>query len=128
MPNPNYAVSTELDAVNQILSSVGQAPVTTLDMQNPEVYTTLQTLREVSRNLQAEGWVLNTDRRVKFTPRADKTIALEFDILQRDKTSSEFSKHVKISLLYYVESTQKFSFWSIYFFLSRKEKLIDTRR
>ena len=84
MPNPNYAVSTELDAVNQILSSVGQAPVTTLDMQNPEVYTTLQTLREVSRNLQAEGWVFNTERRVKFVPRADKTIALEFDILQID--------------------------------------------
>ena len=34
---PVYAASTELDAVNQILSSVGQAPVTTLDLQNPEV-------------------------------------------------------------------------------------------
>jgi hypothetical protein len=37
MPFPTYAVSTELDAVNQILSSVGQAPVTTLDLQNPEI-------------------------------------------------------------------------------------------
>ena len=39
-----YAASTELDAVNQILSSVGQAPVTTLDLQNPEVAIVLTTL------------------------------------------------------------------------------------
>ena len=61
MPNPNKAVSTELDAVNQILSAVGQAPVTTLDLQNPEVYTTLQTLRNVSREVQSEGWNFNTE-------------------------------------------------------------------
>ena len=42
MPYPTYAVSTELDAVNQILSSVGQAPVTTLDLQNPEVAIVLK--------------------------------------------------------------------------------------
>ena len=44
MAYPTYAVSTELDAVNQILSSVGQAPVTTLDLQNPEVAIALSTL------------------------------------------------------------------------------------
>ena len=62
MPFPTNAVSTELDAVNQILSSVGQAPVTTLDLQNPEVFTAVNTLREQSRQVQNEGWSFNTER------------------------------------------------------------------
>ncbi len=68
MPFPTYAVSTELDAVNQILSSVGQAPVTTLDLQNPEVGIVLNTLREVSRMVQSEGWVFNVERDYTLTP------------------------------------------------------------
>ena len=62
MPFPTYAVSTELDAVNQILSSVGQAPVTTLDLQNPEVAIVVNTLREVSKQIQLEGWSFNIER------------------------------------------------------------------
>ena len=68
MPFPTYAVSTELDAVNQILSSVGQAPVTTLDLKNPEVAIALNTLREVNRQVQNEGWCFNTERGYKLTP------------------------------------------------------------
>jgi len=63
-----YAVSTELDAVNQILTSVGQAPVTTLDLQNPEVSIALTTLREVNKQVQAEGWIFNTERGYELTP------------------------------------------------------------
>ena len=68
MPFPTYAVSTELDAVNQILSSVGQAPVTTLDLQNPEVSIVLNTLREVNKQVQAEGWIFNTERDYTLNP------------------------------------------------------------
>ena len=66
MSIPTNAVSTELDAVNQILSSVGQAPVTTLDMKNPEVYIALETLREVNRQVQSEGWTFNTETHVEL--------------------------------------------------------------
>ena len=68
MPFPTYAVSTELDAVNQILSSVGQAPVTTLDLRNPEVAIALNTVREVNRQVQNEGWCFNTERQYELTP------------------------------------------------------------
>ncbi len=71
MSYPTYAVSTELDAVNQILSSVGQAPVTTLNLQNPEVSIALNTLRETNKTVQAEGWTFNTERHYKLT--ADST-------------------------------------------------------
>ena len=71
MSYPTYAVSTELDAVNQILSSVGQAPVTTLDLQNPEVSIVLNTLREVNKTIQTEGWSFNTERHYKLTADAN---------------------------------------------------------
>jgi len=85
MPFPTYAVSTELDAVNQILSSVGQAPVTTLDLQNPEVSIVLNTLREVNRQVQAEGWIYNTERHYELTPDAiTKEIKYPSNMLQID--------------------------------------------
>lgn len=68
MPAPTNAVSTELDAVNQILSAVGQAPVTTLDLQNPEVAIVLTTLRDVNKQVQSEGWVFNTERKYVLSP------------------------------------------------------------
>ena len=85
MPFPTYAASTELDAVNQILSSVGQAPVTTLDLQNPEVSIVLNTLREVNRQVQAEGWIFNTEREYELTPDSETNqILYPFNILQID--------------------------------------------
>ena len=85
MPFPTYAVSTELDAVNQILSSVGQAPVTTLDLQNPEVSIVLNTLREVNKQVQAEGWIYNTERHYEFTPDSTTNeIAYPSNVLQLD--------------------------------------------
>ena len=85
MPFPTYAVSTELDAVNQILSSVGQAPVTTLDLQNPEVFITVNTLREISKQVQSEGWTFNTERKYPL-PRnaATNEIAVPSNILSID--------------------------------------------
>ena len=85
MPFPTYAVSTELDAVNQILGSVGQAPVTTLDLQNPEVSIVLNTLREVNRQVQSEGWVFNTERHYEM-PRDPETNTIQYpyNVLQMD--------------------------------------------
>jgi len=85
MPFPTYAVSTELDAVNQILSSVGQAPVTTLDLQNPEVSIVLNTLREVNRQVQSEGWIFNTEHHYELTPDSTTNqIAYPSNMLQID--------------------------------------------
>lgn len=104
MPNPNNAVSTELDAVNQILSAVGQAPVTTLDLQNPEVYTVLQTLRDTSREIQSEGWNFNTEYLVKMTKNSDNTIDVPYNVLQidtnKDQHSDDYSVIQKDGKLY----------------------------
>ena len=85
MPFPTYAVSTELDAVNQILSSVGQAPVTTLDLQNPEVAIVVNTIREISRQVQLEGWTFNTERNYKLERDVNTNkIAFPFEMLAID--------------------------------------------
>ena len=90
MPFPTYAVSTELDAVNQILSSVGQAPVTTLDLQNPEVSIVLNTLREVNRQVQSEGWIFNTERDYALEPDSETNeIVYPFNILQIDASNEK---------------------------------------
>lgn len=54
-------------AVNELLQSIGQAPVTTLDTSNPDVSIAWNTLVSTSRDVQAEGWSFNTEKNVKFT-------------------------------------------------------------
>ena len=71
---PVYAASTELDAVNEILTSVGQAAVTTLDLRNPEVSVILTTLREQNKLVQAQGWTFNTERHYTLKPDSNKYI------------------------------------------------------
>lgn len=94
MTFPTYAVSTELDAVNQILSSVGQAPVTTLDLQNPEVAIVTNTLREVNRMVQADGWIFNSEKGITLTPDSTtKKILLQPDVLQVDCNESQRTRY-----------------------------------
>ena len=82
---PVYAASTELDAVNEILTSVGQAAVTTLDLRNPEVSIVLTTLREQNKLVQAQGWTFNTERHYTLQPDAStKHIVYPDNILAID--------------------------------------------
>ena len=170
MPFPNTGSDTELKAVNQILASVGQAPVTTLTTEetlvinevdrftgsisgttlttetanipvgtyiggtgvssgtsiatagveqatipvtyeytvnisqtvsnraltqsivtsrvetqtNPDVAIALNTLREVSREVQAEGWSFNKEYDYPITPDSNNEVSISNDILQMD--------------------------------------------
>jgi hypothetical protein len=170
MPFPNTGSDTELKAVNQILASVGQAPVTTLTTEetlvinevdrftgsisgttlttetanipvgtyiggtgvesgtsiatagveqatipvtyeytvnisqtvsnraltqsivtsrvetqtNPDVAIALNTLREVSREVQAEGWSFNKEYDYPITPDSNNEVKISNDILQMD--------------------------------------------
>jgi len=54
--------TTELEAVNIMLSAIGEAPVATLDEDTIEdVQIALSTLRQVSKEIQSKGWHYNTD-------------------------------------------------------------------
>ena len=96
MSNPTNAVSTELDAVNQILSSVGQAPVSTLDMQNPEVYIVLSTLREVNKQVQSESWTFNTERHVELSRDSNNKIKAPASALSVDANVQKYNDKYNI--------------------------------
>ena len=82
MPFPTTNATQELPAINQILSSCGQAPVTTLDQTNPDVAIAYDTLQQVSREVQAEGWTFNKEYHYEFTPDTDDQILIPSNILQ----------------------------------------------
>ena len=51
---------------------------------NPDVAIALNTLREVSREVQSEGWSFNTEYDYKITPDANNEIKIADDVLQMD--------------------------------------------
>lgn len=51
---------TELEAVNEILASIGEAPVNTIENPtNVDVINCLRILRNVNRRVQSKGWTFN---------------------------------------------------------------------
>ena len=63
---------TELRAVNSILGSIGQSPVTALNFKNPEIEYIYNILTEVSKDVQNEGWQFNLEENVTVTPSSNK--------------------------------------------------------
>ena len=82
MPFPTTNATKELPAINQILSSCGQAPVTTLDQTNPDVAIAYDTLLQVTREVQAEGWTFNKENHYEFIPDTNDEIPIPNNILQ----------------------------------------------
>ena len=64
---PNNPTIEQLDAVNEMLAAVGQAPVNQLEATNPDVALAFDTLSRTSREVQAEGWTFNKEYKVKRT-------------------------------------------------------------
>ena len=89
MAFPTTNAATELPAINQILMACGQAPVTTLDETNPDVAIAYQTLLEVSREVQSEGWTFNKEEHVAVTPNDDNEIPILSNYLQIDLTQAD---------------------------------------
>ena len=82
--------SSELDAVNVILASIGETP-TTQDIltagSSADVAMAKQILTEVSKEIQAEGWHFNTDYEVELTPNISNHIVLADNVARVDLES-----------------------------------------
>jgi len=62
-------LTTELDAINTMLSIIGEAPVNTVeDTGVVDAVMARQVLNETMREVQARGWHWNTDKGVVLTP------------------------------------------------------------
>ena len=85
MASTTIDLDTELSAVNSILGAIGQAPVTSLVYDNPEIAFIYNLLRDANVDTQAEGWHFNTELHVRYTPDSvTGKIAIANDVLQLD--------------------------------------------
>jgi len=64
--------------------SVGESPVNTLDTQSPEVAIAQNTLRQICREVQSEGWVYNTEYEFPFVVDSNDEILIPPTVLQLD--------------------------------------------
>lgn len=118
---------TEINAINEVLAAVGQAPVTTLDQTNPDVSIIQQTLKTVSREVQSEGWHFNKEYHRPEQPQSDGTIKVpdtylqidvnrqdhpELDVVRRDGKLYDLNNHtdkftgkISVDIIWYLKWT-----------------------
>ncbi len=87
---------TELSAVNSILGSIGQSPVTSLNFTNPEVSFIYNILTEINKDVQNEGWHFNTEYHVEVTPDGNKNITLPTKTLRYTLHDGDIDKNKDI--------------------------------
>ena len=64
--------------------SVGASPVNTVETQSPEVAIAPTTLRQVVREVQAEGWSFNQEQADKISPEGNDQVELGDNIIAID--------------------------------------------
>jgi len=105
--------TTELDAVNDILNSIGQTAVTSIDQTNPDVSLAYRTLLSVSREVQSEGWSFNREYDVQFSvDNVTKKIPVDNTIIYIDATKEYYQYDVIVKFGYLwdrVEQTDIFT-------------------
>ena len=80
-------LDTELSAVNAILGSIGQSPVSLLDYANPEISFIYNILKECNIDVQTEGWLFNMEYHIKENVNvSDNKIIIESDVIRIDNT------------------------------------------
>ena len=79
--------TTELDAVNVMLTSIGESPINTLGSGLQEAEIAEVVLDNVSRDVQSAGWHFNTEIRYKLIRTANKTMSLPANVVKIDKTN-----------------------------------------
>lgn len=89
--------TTELEAINTMLSTIGESPVNTVeDTGNVDVVIARQILQSVSREVQARGWHFNTEKNYNITPNSDGYLVLPTTVLKVDTVYPDDSKDVVV--------------------------------
>jgi len=80
------AGTSKLDAVNTMLSSIGEAPVSSLSSGLIEAEIAESILNTIDREVQSMGWHFNTELNKSFAQTPAGEIILSADILRADAT------------------------------------------
>lgn len=78
------AQTTKLDAVNTMLSAIGEAPVNSLSSGLVEAEIAETILNTVDREVQSMGWHFNTEYKKSFAQDTNGEVPLGTDILRAD--------------------------------------------
>jgi hypothetical protein len=82
------APTTKLEAINTMLSAIGEAPVTQLNSGLVEADIAETILESVNREVQGQGLHFNRELNVTFNPDSNNNIVLPADILRADTTQN----------------------------------------
>jgi len=80
------AGTSKLDAVNTMLSAIGEAPVSSLSSGLVEAEIAESILNTIDREVQSMGWHFNTELNKSFAKTVAGEIILPADILRADAT------------------------------------------
>ena len=85
MTTTTTTLDTELSAVNSILGSIGQSPISQLDFTNPEVSFVYNLLKESNQDVQSEGWTFNVEYHIKNSSKtSDNKFIIPSDVMRID--------------------------------------------
>ena len=89
MTTTTVDIDTELSAVNAILGSIGQSPISALDFANPEISFIYNLLKESNQDIQNEGWTFNLEYHIKENVNtSDNKIIISSDVIRIDMEDS----------------------------------------
>ena len=89
MTTTTVDIDTELSAVNAILGSIGQSPISGLDFANPEISFIYNLLKESNQDVQNEGWTFNLEYHIKENvSTSDNKIIIGSDVIRIDSTDA----------------------------------------
>lgn len=80
-------LTTKLEAVNTMLSTIGESPVTQITVTSSlpiSAVTAITVLDEVNREVQSEGWHFNTVNKQTLIPNVSNEIVLTDDVMHVD--------------------------------------------
>ena len=80
--------TTKLEAVNSMLSTIGEAPVNSLTSGLVDAETAETILNEVSRGVQAHGWNFNSEPDYTVAPDTGGNVVLPTEVLRADLANS----------------------------------------
>ena len=91
------ATDTELSAVNSILGSIGQSPITVLaNNPNPEVTFIHNILKECVKDVLNEGWHFNTEEHVEVLPDGNGNITIPVNYLRYDLSDGQADRQMDL--------------------------------
>lgn len=91
-----FQLDQELSAVNSILNAIGQAPVTNLNFQNPEVGLIYDLLKQCNVDVQNEGWHFNTEKHWPAAVTANGTVLVPGNALQMDISEGQIDRRTDV--------------------------------